>query len=241
MLIGRMIAIVFLLLCSLLVAQCTLPTQTSPVPAVVAVGEISPVEDSAQTGATTTKVEVGLILGNLLILSLWSFPMSIGEGWVLADPTKVKKQPKGVAASLVAGGCLMATVVVVGAVAFVLYYLFSGQPEKVSQIVPRFAYWFPFALLGLVTNTPFLVFDWEDRRLRVLLRLIVFWIPRIVIVAFMINLAILQDLDPATTALAVLVIDGVLAAFFWWLYTLRKPMGMKDVQQDYDTYKDEIA
>ena len=228
MLIGRMIAIVFLLLCNLLAAQFTPPTQTAPVPTAVAAGEITPVEDAPQTGATTTKVKVGLILGNLLILCLWSFPMSIGQGWAIADLKKAKKRPTG----LVAGGCLMAVVVVVGAGAFALYYLFSDQPETVSQIVPRFAYWFPFALLGLVTNTPFLVFDWEDRRLRVLLRLIVFWIPRIVIVAFMINLAILQDLDPATTALAVLVIDGVLAAFFLLLYTSRKQIGMKDIQQD---------
>ncbi len=243
MLIGRRIAIIFLLLCILVAAQCTLPTQTSPVPVAAAAGEISLVEDAPQTGATTTKDKVGLVLGNLLILSLWSFPMSIGEGWALSVPTPphwIKKSHR-VAAGLVAGGCLMAIAVVLGAVAFALYYLFSGQPEKVSQILPRFAYWFPFALLGLVTNTPFYVFDWEDRRLRVLLRLMVFWIPRLVIIAFVINPPILQDLDPATTALVVLAIDGVLAAFFVWLYTSREQIGMKDVQQDYDTYEDEIA
>jgi len=87
MLIGRRIAIVFLLPCILLVAQCTLRTQTSPMPAAVAAGEISPVEDTPQTEATTTKDKVGLVLGNLLILSLWSFPMSIGEGWALSVPT----------------------------------------------------------------------------------------------------------------------------------------------------------
>ena len=243
MLIGRMIAIIILLLCILPVAHRTLPTQTAPVPAAVAAGEISLVEDAPQTGATTTKVKVGLILGNLLILSLWSFPMSIGEGWALSNPTPphwIKKSHRA-AAGLVAGGCLMAVVVVVGAAAFALYYLISGQPEAASQIVPRFAYWFPFALLGLVTDVPFHVFDWEDRRLRVLLRLILWWLPRLVIVAFMINLPILQDLDPATTALVVLAIDGVLAAFFLLLYTLRKQIGLNDVQQDYDTYEDDIA
>jgi hypothetical protein len=243
MLIRRMIVIVFLLLCILLVAQCTLPTQTSLVPAAVAVSEISPVEDNPQTGATTTKERVGLILGNLLILSLWSFPMSLGEGWALSVPTPPRwaKKPHRVAVSIVAGICLMAAAVVVGAVAFALYYFFRDQPEKISQIVPRFAYWFPFALLGLVTDIPFHVFDWEDRRLRVSLRLIVFWVPRIVIVAFMIDLAILQELDPATTAFTVLVIDGVLAAFFLLLYTLREQIGVKDVQQNYDTYEDEVA
>jgi hypothetical protein len=191
------------------------PAQTAPAPTAAATSEISPVEDAPQTEATTTKVNVGLILGNLLILSLYSFPMSIGEGWAVSVPTPPRwvKKPHRVATGLVAGGCLMAVVVVVGAAAFALYYLFSDQPEKVSQILPRFAYWFPFALLGLVTDVPFHVFDWEDRRLRVFLRLIVWWTPRIIIVAFMINLPILQDLDPATTALAVLAIDGVLALF----------------------------
>ncbi len=234
----------------LLLSACTSQTATpsspppraTPIPpTAVAASEISPVEDAPQTGATTTKDKVGLILGNLLILSLYSFPMSIGEGWALADPTKAKKQSRGVAASLVAGGCLMAIVVVVGAVAFALYYFISGQPETVSQIVPRFAYWFPFALLGLVTDVPFHVFDWEERRLRVLLRLIIFWFPRLVIVAFMINLPILQDLDPVTTALVVLAIDGVLAAFFLRLHTSWKQIRLNDVQQDYDTYEDEIA
>jgi EamA domain-containing membrane protein RarD len=152
----------------------------------------------------------------------------------------VQKLPR-VPAGLVAGGCLMAVVVVIGAAAFALYYLFSDQPETVSQIVPRFAYWFPFALLGLVTDVPFHVFDWQDRRLRVMLRLILWWMPRLVIVAFMINLPILQDLDPATTALVVLAFDGILAAFFLLLYALRKRIGMKDVRQNYDTYEDEVA
>ena len=120
-----------------------------------------------------------------------------------------------------AGGCLTAVVVVLGAVAFALYYLFSGQPEQVSQILPRFAYWLPFGLLGLVTDIPFQVFYWEDKRRRVLLRLILWWFPRLVIFAFVCNPPILQDLEPATTALVVLAIDGVLAAFFLWLYTSR--------------------
>jgi hypothetical protein len=34
------------------------------------------------------------ILGNLLILALYGFPMSISEAWAWADPTKAKKQPK---------------------------------------------------------------------------------------------------------------------------------------------------
>jgi hypothetical protein len=55
-------------------------------------------------------------------------------------------------AGLVGGGCLTAAMVVIGASAFVLYYLLSGQPAKVSQIVPRFAYWLPFALLGLIAE-----------------------------------------------------------------------------------------
>jgi hypothetical protein len=220
-----------------------LPTATPIPPTAVTASETAPVEVAPQTGAATTRDKVGLILGNLLILSLWSFPMSIGEGWAFGDlkPPRWVKKPHRVAVGLVAGGCLMAVVVVVGVVAFALYYLFSGQPETVNQILPRFAYWFPFALLGLVTDVPFKVFDLEDKRLRVLLRLIIFWFPRLVIVAFMINLPILQDLDPVTTALVVLAIDGVLTAFFLWLYTSREQIGMKDVQQDYDTYEDEIA
>jgi len=74
-----------------------------------------------------------------------------------------------------------------------------------------------------------------------MLRLILWWIPRLVIVAFMINLPILQDLDPATTALVVLAFDGILAAFFLLLYALRKRIGMKDFRQNYDTYEDEVA
>jgi hypothetical protein len=134
-----------------------------------------------------------------------------------------------VPAGLAAGGCLMILVVVLGAVAFALYYLFSGQPEKVSQIIPRFAYWFPFAFLGMVTDIPFTfrIFDLENRRKKVLLRLIVWWTPRVVIVIFMLNLPVVRDLDPATTALVVLAIDGVLTAFFMWLHTIRKRRGMR--------------
>ena len=245
-------------------------------PAAVAAGEILPVEDAAQTGATTTKVKVGLILGSLLILSLYSFPMSFGISWAFGDPKKARKRPKKesselkvitdshtkptqengdeapasvddltplskrlpqwgqklprVTAGLAAGGCLMTVVVVVGAVAFALYYLFNDQPEQVSQIIPRFAYWFPFAFLGMVTETPFQIIYWEDRNLRVLLRLMIWWFPRLIIIAFVINPPFLQDLDPATTALAVLAIDGVLAAFFLLLHTLREQIGKKDVQ-----------
>lgn len=264
--VGRTIAIVVLLLCILLVAQGTLPDQV--IEATRAAGEISPVEDASQTEATTAKARVGLILGNLLILALYGFPMSIGEGWALADPMKAEKQrktessevlealetpdkpaltigseapdsvddwtallerlphwvrsPRGVPAGVVAGVCLTAVVALLGANAFAVYYHFSGQPEKISQILPRFAYWLPFGLLGLITDVPFQVFDWEDRRLRVLLRLILWWFPRLVIFAFVFNPPILQGLDPATTALAMLAIDGVLAAFFLWLHASRE-------------------
>jgi len=250
-------------------------TVTPAPPAAAATSESSLVEDAPQTRATTTKVEVGLILGNLLILSLYAFPMSFAISWAFGDPRKTKKRPKKesteslettettgepaqtigeetpasiddgttsferlphwaqklprAAVGLGAGGCLMAVVVVVGAAAFALYYFFSGQPEQVSQIIPRFAYWFPFALLGMVTESPFHVFAWEDRRLRVLLRLIVFWLPRLVIIAFVINPPLLQDLDPATTALAVLVIDGVIVTFFLLLHTLREQTRMKGI------------
>ena len=213
---------------------------------------------------------IGQILGDILILALYGFPLSIAEGWAFADPTKAREQPKtalseppeavetpakpvptsgdkapasgdgrtalavrlppwvrsprGIPAGLLAGACLTAVVVLLGAVAFALYYHFSGQPEKVSQILPRFAYWLPFGLLGLITDVPFQAFNWEDRRLRVFLRLILWWFPRIVIFVFVFNPPFLQDLDPATTALAVLAIDGVLAAFFLWLYTSREQL-----------------
>jgi hypothetical protein len=270
---------------ALLLSACTsqTPTPSSPPPTspliqptAVAASEISPGEDATQTGATSTRDKVGFILGNLLILSLYSFPMSYAEEWAFGDPRNAKKRPKHespesivseeasdkpaqtigeetpasvveritssellpqwvrnlprVTAGLAAGGCLMVVVVIVGAVAFALYYLFSGQPENVSQILPRFAYWFPFALLGMVTNTPFKIIYWEDRRLRVLLRLMMWWFPRIVIVAFVINPPILQGLDPANTALTVLAIDGVLAAFCLGLYAAREQMAMGGVQ-----------
>ena len=216
-----------------------------------------------------------IILGNLLILSLYSFPMSFAENWAFGDPKKGRKRPKmesvelnvstdshanpaqenseeavasiddwatvskrlprwaqgipKVKAGLGAGGCLMVLVVIVGAVTFALYYLITGQPELVSQIIPRFAYWFPFALLGLVCDIPFQIFYWEDRNLRVLLRLIIWWFPRIVIVAFMFNLPFLHELDPATTALTILAIDVVLAAFCLELYTARQQMEMRGV------------
>jgi hypothetical protein len=134
------------------------------------------------------------------------------------------RTPRGLPAGLLAGVALTAVVAGVGAAALALYYIFSGQPDKVSQILPRFAYWLPFGLLGLVTDVPFQVFDWEDRRLRVFLRLILWWFPRLVIFAFAFNLPILQQLDPAKTALAVLAIDGVLVAFFLWLRTTREPL-----------------
>jgi hypothetical protein len=39
--------------------------------------------------------------------------------------------------------------------------------------------------------------------------------------AFVANPPVLRDLDPTTTALTVLAIDGVLAAFFLWLQRKR--------------------
>jgi len=206
-------------------------------------------------------MSIGQIISDILILALYGFPLSIAEGWTLADPTKAEKQPKtesseqpeavattgndapastydwtalaerlphwvrrpeGNPAGLLAGACLTAVVVLLGAVAFALYYHFSGQPEKISQILPRFAYWLPFGLLGLVTDVPFQVFDWKDRRLGVFLRLLLWWFPRLLIFAFAFNPPILRDLDPATTALAVLAVDGALAGFFLWLHTSRQ-------------------
>jgi hypothetical protein len=270
MLIGRIMAIAFLPLCILLDAQCTLPIQTAPVPTDAAASEVSPVGDAPQTEATSTRDKVGVILGNLLILSLYAFPMTYAEAWAFGDPRRAIKQPKKdsseintatetptkptrttdeeapdpkdsrtalsqrlprrvqelprAATGLAAGGCLMVGVAIVGAVAFVLYYQFRGQPEKVSEILPRFAYWFPFALLGMVADVPFRIIYWEDRRLRVLLRLVIWWFPRIIIIAFAINPPFLQDLDLAITALAVLAIDGVFAAFCLGLYAAREQM-----------------
>ena len=207
-------------------------------------------------------MSIGQIVSDIVILALYGFPLSIAEGWALADPARAEKQqkmespevleaagkpapaigndapaasddwtalverlphwvrkPHGVPAGVVAGTCLTVVVVLAGAVGFALYYHFSGQPEKVAQILPRFAYWLPFGLLGLVTDMPFQVFSWQDRRLRVFLRLILWWFPRFVIFAFVFNPPFLRDLDPATTALVVLVIDGALALFFWWLHS----------------------
>ena len=124
----------------------------------------------------------------------------------------------------------MVVVVILGAFAFALYYLLSGQPEKVSEIIPRFAYWFPFALLGMVTDIPFQIIYWENTRLRVLLRLVIWWFPRIVIIAFVINPPILQGLDHAATALTVLAIDCVLAAMCLGLYTAREQLRANGIQ-----------
>ena len=79
-------------------------------------------------------------------------------------------------------------------------------------------------LLGMVTDIPFQIIYWEDNRLRVLLRLVIWWFPRSIIVAFVVNPPLLQDLDPATTALVVLAVDVVLAAFCLGLYTTREQM-----------------
>jgi hypothetical protein len=137
----------------------------------------------------------------------------------------MQKLPR-VAAGLAAGGCLMVGVVTVGALAFALYYLITDQPEMVSEILPRFAYWFPFALLGMVCDIPFMIIYWQDARLRVLLRLVIWWFPRAVIIMFVINPPALQELDPTTTALTVLAIDVVLAAFCLGLYAAREQLWM---------------
>jgi hypothetical protein len=251
------------------------PTASPIMPSEVAASEIPPVEEATQTEATSTGDKVGLILGKLLILSLYAFPMSFALSWAFGDPKKAKIQPKmesseaivatktaakpietngdaaptptddwkkwsehlpqrlqkvpRVMVGLAAGAFLMVVVVIIGAFAFALYYHFSGQPEQVSQIVPRFAYWFPFALLGMVTEMPFQIIYWENGPVRVLLRLVIFWFPRIVIIAFVINPPFLQELDPATTVLTVLAIDGVLAAFCLGLYAAREQLWMNGI------------
>ena len=167
----RKIIKVFLLLSIFLIALNTLPIQAASV-----AGDISPVEDAAQTEASSTRGKIVLILGNLLILSLYAFPMSFAEEWSFGDPRKAKERASEapetvgdwitwsdrlpqwaqrlprVTAGLAAGGFLMVVVVVIGAIAFALYYNISDQPERVSEIIPRFAYWFPFALLGMVAD-----------------------------------------------------------------------------------------
>lgn len=245
------------------------PTELPISPTDIAVSEVSPVENVSETGAMSTRDKVVFILGNLLILSFYAFPMSYAINWAYGDPKKTNKQPKKepsesdvaietsvdegppsvdewtrlserlpqwvqelprVTAGLASGGCLMVVVVILGAFAFTLYYLLSGQPEKVSEIIPRFAYWFPFALLGMVTDIPFQIIYWEEARTRVFLRLIIWWFPRIVIIAFVINPPILHGLDPVTTALVVLAIDGVLAGYCQGLYAAREQMAAKGVQ-----------
>ena len=188
-------------------------------------------------------MDVGFILSSLLILSFYAFPMSYAENWAFGDPKRARKQPKTdsslsqrlpqsmrkmprVTAGLAAGGCLMVVVVVLGAIGFALYYHFSGQPEEISQVIPTFVYWFPFALLGMVADIPFQIIYWEDTRLRVLLRLVIWWFPRVVIIAFVINPPILRDLESAATALTVLAIDGVLAAYCAGLYAAREQLLM---------------
>jgi hypothetical protein len=268
--IGRMLVIVFLLLSILLVSHSTSLTQIAEEPTLSAASLIPYAVEATQTGSSSTGDTVGLILGNFLILCLYSFPMSYAENWAFAVPKKVSQHPKKESpeldvdtgkpsdeasasadewtklskrlpqwthkyprawVGLATGGCLMVTVVIIGAAAFALYYLFRDQPEKVSQIVPRFAYWFPFALLGMVTDVPFTarMFDLENRRKKVLVRLVVWWFPRFIIFVFMFNLPIVRDLDPATSALIVLAIDAILTAFFLGLHNFRKQVGMKTV------------
>jgi hypothetical protein len=82
----------------------------------------------------------------------------------------------------------------------------------------------------MVADVPFRIIYWEDGRIRVLLRLVIWWFPRVVIIAFVINPPFLQDFDPAATALAVLAIDGVIAAFCLGLFAAREQMVMKGVQ-----------
>jgi hypothetical protein len=241
---GRIAAILFLLLCALLTVHCLLPGQV--VEAAPGVTETTPVKD-----------RIRRILGDILILSLYGFPLSIAEGWALAHLTEARQQPAKeapaptddwtawleclprwlrephrVGRGLVAGGCLTVVVLVVGAAALALFYHSSGQPEQVSQVLPRFAYWLPFGLLGLVTDIPFQVFEWADKRQRVLLRLALWWFPRVVIFAFVFNPPFLRNLDPVTTALTVLAVDAALAAFFLWLHRSRKRRGTRAPQQD---------
>jgi hypothetical protein len=275
----KMICMMVLLLSaftSQMATPSSLPQTASPLPSIAeTTSKTSLVQDTHQTESTTTRGKVGSILGSLLILSLYAFPMSFAENWAFGDPKKARKRPKKesselkvitdshtkptqengeeevanigdwttvskrlpqwvqrvpqVTAGLAAGGCLMIVVVVLGAVAFALYHLLTGQREEVSQILPRFAYWFPFALLGMVADMPFQIFYWEDRRLRVLLRLMIWWFPRIIIITFVINPPILQELDPTATALTVLAIDGVLAAFCLGLYTAREQLWMNEI------------
>lgn len=253
------------------------PSTRSISPPSATTSDSSPFENTLQTGAATAENSFGLILGNFLILCLYSFPMSFAENWAISDPQKDKKQSKTessellaatetpgktaltsegeaptalddrktqsvhpsswllglprVPAGLAAGGFVMIIAVVLGAVGFALFYISSGQPEKVSEIIPRFAYWFPFAFLGMVTDLPFnfKMFDWENKRLRIFLRLIVWWFPRVIIVAFMFNLPIVRGLDPVTTALVVLAIDGVILAIDLMLYFSRKQAGIQAV------------
>jgi ABC-type multidrug transport system permease subunit len=46
--------------------------------------------------------------------------------------------------------------------------------------------------------------------------------PLVVVFAFVFNPPFLRDLDPVTTALAVLAIDGALVAFFVWLHNRQR-------------------
>ena len=127
-----------------------------------------------------------------------------------------------VSAGLTAGGCLMVVVAAAGALVFALFYHFSGRSDMVNQVIPMFAYWFPFALLGMVTDMPFQIVYWEDTRIRVLLRLVIWWFPRVVIFAFVFDPPFLRNLDPASTALTVLAIDALLVAFCLGLYAVRE-------------------
>ena len=183
-------------------------------------------ESPGSSAATERSVEPAEALGD-------EAPDSADEWSSLAKhlPRWMRTLPR-VTAGLLAGGLLMIVVVIAGAIAFAIYYNFSGQPEKISEIIPRFAYWFPFALLGMVTDIPFQIVYWENARLRVLLRLVIWWFPRVVIIAFVINPPILQGLDPAATALTVLAIDGILAAFGLGLYAAREQMATNAVQWD---------
>ena len=76
----------------------------------------------------------------------------------------------------------------------------------------------------MVTDIPFQIIYWEKTRVRILFRLVIWWFPRVVIIAFVVNPPILQDLDLAATALTVLAIDCVLAAMCLGLYTAREQL-----------------
>lgn len=138
-------------------------------------------------------------------------------------------------------GCLLFIFAICGSAAFAAYYFATGNPGQYSQILLRFAYWLPFALLGLVTDMPFRVFDWKNARNRHIARVGLWWIPRIGIVVFMIYPPFLHTLDPVTTDLVVLALAAILAAIFGWAYASQERVTTRDVQDNYSLYEETIG